>query len=116
MSIVSPSANGAPSDAGATEQSNPGSDSPSSQQSAAERDLAELLVAALNLELAPADVDPVAPLYGEGLGLDSIDILEVALEVSKRYGFELRSDDRDNVRIFTSLRSLATHIAEHRTR
>jgi acyl carrier protein len=74
-----------------------------------------LLVQALNLELAPADIDPTAPLYGEGLGLDSIDILEVALEVSQRYGFELRSDDENNKRIFASLRSLAAHVAQHRT-
>jgi acyl carrier protein len=109
---VSLSAKDAPSDAGAHQQ--PEGSSPTQTQ--AEHELAELLVSALNLDLTPADVDPVAPLYGEGLGLDSIDILEVALEVSKRYGFELRSDDRNNVRIFTSLRSLATHIAEHRTR
>jgi acyl carrier protein len=89
---------------------------PSGSQTAAERELAELLVSSLNLDTAPADIDPVAPLYGDGLGLDSIDILEVALEVSKRYGFELRSDDKDNVRIFTSLRSLAAHVAERRTR
>ena len=53
-------------------------------------------------------------LYGEGLGLDSIDILEVALVVSQRYGFQMRSDDEDNVRIFKSLASLAQHIGAHR--
>ena len=74
-----------------------------------------LLVEALNLEVAPADIDPNAPLYGEGLGLDSIDILEVALEVSRRYGFQLRSDDENNQLIFQSLRSLATHVAKHRS-
>lgn len=79
------------------------------------RDLAELVVAALNLEIAPTEIEPDAPLYGEGLGLDSIDILEIALVVSKRYGFQLRSDNEDNVRIFSSLRSLAQHIADHRT-
>jgi acyl carrier protein len=109
---VSLSAKDAPSDAGAPDPSQ----DPSPQQTDAEQELAELLVSALNLDLDAAAVDPLAPLYGEGLGLDSIDILEVALEVSKRYGFELRSDDRNNVRIFTSLRSLATHIAMHRTR
>lgn len=83
---------------------------------ALEQELAALLVQALNLEVAAADVDPTAPLYGDGLGLDSIDILEVALEVSRRYGFDLRSDDTDNVRIFSSLRSLAAHVAQHRTR
>ena len=81
-----------------------------------ERELAELLVKALNLEVAVSDIDPAAPLYGDGLGLDSIDILEIALEVSQRYGFELRSDDESNVRIFASLRSLAAHVAAHRSR
>lgn len=78
-------------------------------------EVAALLVEALNLDLPPASIDPAAPLYGEGLGLDSIDILEVALVVSQRYGFQLRSDDEGNVRIFTSLASLAGHIASHRT-
>ena len=73
------------------------------------------MVEALNLDIAADTIDPEAPLYGEGLGLDSIDILEVALVVSKRYGFQLRSDDADNVRIFTSLASLTEHIAVHRT-
>ena len=86
------------------------------QLSPLEHEIAELLVRALNLEVAPQDVVPTAPLYGEGLGLDSIDILEIALEVSQRYGFELRSDDENNVRIFASLRSLAAHVAAHRTR
>ena len=80
-----------------------------------QREVAALLVEALNLEIAPESIDPQAPLYGEGLGLDSIDILEVALVVSQRYGFQLRSDDEDNVRIFASLASLAEHIAGHRT-
>lgn len=80
-----------------------------------ELELATLLVEALNLEVAPAEIDPTAPLYGEGLGLDSIDILEVALEVSRRYGFQLRSDDENNQRIFASLRSLAGHVAQHRS-
>lgn len=88
---------------------------PLEQQSASEHELAVLLVEALNLEVAPADIDPNAPLYGEGLGLDSIDILEVALEVSRRYGFQLRSDDENNQLIFQSLRSLATHVAKHRS-
>lgn len=83
-------------------------------QTELQREVAALLVEALNLDLAPESIDPAAPLYGEGLGLDSIDILEVALVVSKRYGFQLRSDDEDNVRIFTSLASLAEHIASHR--
>ena len=84
------------------------------QQTDLQREVAGLLVEALNLDTDPAAIDPEAPLYGEGLGLDSIDILEVALVVSQRYGFQLRSDDEDNVRIFKSLASLAEHIATHR--
>lgn len=80
-----------------------------------QREVATLLVEALNLEVAPDSIDPQAPLYGEGLGLDSIDILEVALVVSKRYGFQLKSGDEDNLRIFASLSNLADHIAANRT-
>jgi acyl carrier protein len=83
---------------------------------ALERELAQLVVDALNLDVQPDEIAPDAPLYGEGLGLDSIDILEVALVVSKKYGFQLRSDDENNVRIFESLGSLAAHVAAHRTK
>jgi acyl carrier protein len=83
-------------------------------QTELQREVAVLLVESLNLDAAPETIDPQAPLYGDGLGLDSIDILEVALVVSQRYGFQLRSDDEDNVRIFTSLASLTEHIAAHR--
>ena len=86
------------------------------EQIALERELARLFVTALNLELAADAIDAEAPLFGDGLGLDSIDILEVALEVSQRYGFQLRSDDENNHRIFQSLRSLAAHVAAHRTK
>ena len=80
------------------------------------REVAGLVVAALNLDVAAGDIDPQAPLYKEGLGLDSIDILEVALVVSKRYGFKLRDDDQDNARIFRSLASLAETVAARRTK
>ncbi len=83
---------------------------------ALERELAQVVVDALNLEVPPDEITADAPLYGEGLGLDSIDILEVALVVSKKYGFQLRSDDENNVKIFQSLGSLAAHIAAHRTK
>ena len=79
------------------------------------REIAGLIVKALNLEVTVDEIDPRAPLYKEGLGLDSIDILEVALVVSKRYGFKLKEDDQDNVRVFRSLESLAAHVAERRT-
>jgi acyl carrier protein len=85
-----------------------------SSQTELQREVAALLVESLNLDMAPESIDPQAPLYSDGLGLDSIDILEVALVVSQRYGFQLRSDDEDNVRIFTSLASLSEHIAAHR--
>ena len=85
-----------------------------SAQTALESELAAVLVEALNLETAPAAIDPQAPLYGDGLGLDSIDILEVALVVSQRYGLQLRSDDERNHLVFQSLRSLAAYVAEHR--
>ena len=79
-------------------------------------EIAGLIVSSLNLDIPAAEIDPDAPLYREGLGLDSIDILEVALVVSKRYGFKLKEDDQDNVRIFRSLNSLAAHVAERRTK
>jgi acyl carrier protein len=81
-----------------------------------QRELATLFVQALNLEVAPQDIDPDAPLYGEGLGLDSIDILEVALIVSKQYGIQLRADSQENQQIFRSLRHLAEYIAVQRTK
>lgn len=83
-------------------------------QTPLESELAQVLVEALNLEIAPGDIDPSASLYGDGLGLDSIDILELALEISRRYGFQLRSDDERNKQIFESLRSLAVHVEGHR--
>jgi acyl carrier protein len=79
-------------------------------------EVAGLVVKALNLDIRPEEIAPAAPLYGEGLGLDSIDILEVALAVSKQYGFQLRADDANNVHIFSSLDSLTRHIAEHRSK
>jgi acyl carrier protein len=81
-----------------------------------QREIAGLLVQALNLEVLPQDIDPEGPLYGEGLGLDSIDILEVALIVSKQYGIQLRADASENQQIFRSLRHLAEYIAAHRTK
>jgi acyl carrier protein len=83
---------------------------------AEELKLARLIVSSLNLEMQAAEIDPSAPLYGEGMGLDSIDILEVALAVSKAYGVKLRSDDENNRKIFNSLRSLNEHIQQHRVK
>jgi acyl carrier protein len=91
-------------------------------QAAATRDaelrleVAKLIVEGLNLEVAAEQIAPDDPLYGDGLGLDSIDVLEVALVVSKRYGLQLRADNADNRHIFGSLRCLTDYIAAHRTR
>lgn len=79
-------------------------------------DVAELIVSALNLDMAASEIEPDAPLFGDGLGLDSIDVLEIALVISKRYGFQLKSDNEDNLRIFSSLRTLTTYIASQRTK
>lgn len=79
-------------------------------------EVAALIVEALNLDVQPQDVKPDDPLYGEGLGLDSIDMLEISLVISKHYGFQLRSDNENNDKIYASLRALTTHIASQRTK
>jgi len=90
---------------------------PASAQLAFELELARAIAEVINMELPPERFDPTAPIFGdEGLGLDSIDLLEVALVVSQRYGFSLRSDDPENRRIFASLRNLAAHISQHRSK
>jgi acyl carrier protein len=75
--------------------------------------LAQLIVKTLNLDIDPASVDRDAPLYGEGLGLDSIDVLEIALAISQTYGVRLRADDKANVQIFSSLAHLNGYIQSH---
>ena len=89
---------------------------PDSPASPEELELARLIVVTLNLEVAPEDIDPGARLYREGLGLDSIDVLELAMAISKTYGLNLRSDDENNLKIFSSLRSLNGHIQQHRSK
>ena len=81
-----------------------------------EREIAALITEALNLEVTAGGIDPEAPLYGDGLGLDSIDILEIALVVSKRYGIEIKAESEENHQIFRSLRRLAEFVAAQRTR
>lgn len=84
-------------------------------QTPAEHELARLIVDSLNIDWVKAEaIDPDAALFGGDLGLDSIDALELALAVSKRYGFQLRSDNPDNKKIFGSLRALSAHIEQHR--
>lgn len=87
-----------------------------SAQTAEERELAQLLVQSLNLEeVDPDQIEPDAPLFNTGLGLDSIDALELALAIGKTYGVQLRSDDDDNQRIFASLRALSAYVQANKT-
>jgi acyl carrier protein len=88
--------------------------SDSTTQAGQEAELAGLIVRTLNLDMAASEIDPEAPLFGEGLGLDSIDVLEIALAISQNYGVQLRSDDEQNAAIFQSLRSLNQHIQNRR--
>ena len=73
-------------------------------------DVADIIITALNLDMTPDEIDPDEPLFGDGLGLDSIDILEIALVISKRYGIQLRADNEDNSTIFRSLRNLTDYV------
>jgi acyl carrier protein len=85
------------------------------EQTAAQHELATLVVECLNLDsVDPTQIGPDAPLFGGELGLDSIDALEIALAVSKRYGFQLRSDNPENRQIFASLRNLSAHVEQSR--
>ena len=81
-----------------------------------ELELSQLIAAATNLDIVAEQIDPTAPIFGEGLGLDSIDMLEVALAISQRYGFSLRSDDPETRTVFASLRNLAAHIEKNRNK
>lgn len=80
--------------------------------------LAQRLVGALSLDgVAPDSIPPMAPLFGsgaQGLGLDSIDALEIALMIQQHYGVELRSDDPDTKPAFASIRALNTHVQQKR--
>ena len=81
-----------------------------------EQEIATSIIEALTLDIGVDAFEPEAPLYGDRFGLDSIDMLEIALVISQRYGFQIRSDDVENEHVFASLRSLAAHVAQHRTR
>ena len=75
------------------------------------RELASLIVESLNLEgVDPDQIDPASPLFGEGLGLDSLDMLEISLVIQQRYGVKLKADDPQNEAIFSSLQNLAAHV------
>ena len=81
-----------------------------------ERELAAIIVGALDLEMAPEDIQAGEALFGEGLGLDSIDALELSLEIAKRYGVEIKAEDERNEQIFASLGKLAAYVGQHRTK
>ena len=87
-----------------------------SDVSALEGEVAKLIVETLNLKIDPAQIQPEEPLFGEGLGLDSIDALELSLAISQFYGYQIRSDDPETVATFASLRSLCKSIGKNRTK
>ena len=79
-------------------------------------DVAAMIVEALVLDdVTPEEIEPDAPLFGDGLGLDSIDALEISFAIAQTYGIKLRSDDDNNAKIFASLNALTQYIQEHRT-
>jgi len=79
-----------------------------------ELEVAQLMVENLNLTICPEDVEPNKPLFEDGLGLDSIDALELSLAISQRYGLEIRSDDKNIKQLFLSLRNLSKYIHENK--
>jgi acyl carrier protein len=81
-----------------------------------EAEVAKLIVQTLNIKTDPALIQPEQPLFGEGLGLDSIDALELSLAISQSYGYGIRSDDPETVATFASLRSLCKSIEKNRTK
>jgi acyl carrier protein len=81
-----------------------------------EHEVAQLIIETLRLERSPHEILPEEPLFGDGLGLDSIDALEIALAIFKSYGFALKSDESRAHRVFASLRSLTRYIDTHRTK
>lgn len=81
-----------------------------------EAEVAKLIVQTLNLKIDPAQIQPEQPLFVDGLGLDSIDALELSLAISQSYGYQIRSDDPEIVTTFASLRSLCKSIVKNRTK
>jgi len=83
------------------------------QETISGTEIARLIVATLHLEITPQDMDPAAPLFGDGLGLDSIDLLEIVLSISQKYGINLRAED---CAAFASLSVLTAYVNRHRTK
>ena len=85
-------------------------------QTEAELALAELLIEILNLEDIEAhEIEPEEPLFGDGLGLDSIDALEIALAIAQQHNVEMKAEDEVTKQAFATLRSLSTFVEEHKT-
>jgi len=79
-----------------------------------EKALAALIIETLNLEdVAPDDIDPDEPLFGDGLGLDSIDALELALAITQKYAIQLKAEDANTHKAFGTLRTLNAYIEEN---
>ncbi|MEE4174713.1 MAG: phosphopantetheine-binding protein [Xanthomonadales bacterium] len=82
-----------------------------SDKSPAEQKLTEMIVEVLNLEdISPDEIDPEEPLFGDGLGLDSIDALELAMAISQQYGVQLKADDEETRAVFENVRKLTAYI------
>lgn len=82
-----------------------------------EQEVGSMIIETLNLEdVAVDDIDPEQPLFRDGLGLDSIDALELSLAISTRYGVQIRAEDTDVTHVFASLRSLSAFIQDNRQR
>ena len=79
-----------------------------------QNEVAELIIESLDLDIVSEDIEPHAPLFNEGLGLDSIDALELSMAVSKKYGVKIVQGDRKNADVFSSLAALSNYITENR--
>jgi len=81
-----------------------------------EEELKKLIIEALVLEdLEPGDIQAEQALFVEGLGLDSIDALELAMAIDKKFGVRIRADDEQNRHIFASVKNLAAYVSQHKT-
>lgn len=82
-----------------------------------EQEIIEIIISSLALEdIACADIDPAGPLFVEGLGLDSIDALELGLALQKRYGLSMSTDSDQARKHFGSVQALASFVSANRTR
>jgi len=85
------------------------------EQTAIELELAKLIIESLNLEdMDPSEIDPQEPLFGDGLGLDSIDALEIALAISQRYNVQMQAEDEGVHKAFSTLASLSSFVEQQK--